>query len=311
MMKHIAILGATSQIAKDLIISFSTEADKHLHLFARRPDEVATWLKDAGLSERYLVDDYAVFGTQEFDAILNFVGIGNPAQAAAMGASIIDVTLQYDELVINYLLLHPACRYIFLSSGAAYGTSFDAPVNTKTKATIDINKLQPQDCYGVAKLHAESRHRALSEYYIYDVRVFNYFSHTQDLSASFLMSDIIRAIKSNTVLETSPDYIVRDFITPPDFCRLIECIIKSEPRNMAIDCYTKAPIDKPALLKTMQDHFGLQFKVSEKSNSDNATGLKLHYYSLNKLAETLGYSPRLSSVEGLIEQTIQILKSDY
>ena len=72
-MMRIAILGATSQIAKDLIVSFSAEADKYLHLFARRPNDVTKWLKEIGLSERYLVDDYAVFGTQEFDTILNFV----------------------------------------------------------------------------------------------------------------------------------------------------------------------------------------------------------------------------------------------
>jgi hypothetical protein len=34
-MSVIAILGATSQIAKDLIVSFSNEKDKQLHLFAQ------------------------------------------------------------------------------------------------------------------------------------------------------------------------------------------------------------------------------------------------------------------------------------
>ena len=82
---RIAILGATSQIAKDLIVSFSNEKEKQLHLFARCVDDVTQWLKDVGLSERYLVGDFGAFGTQEFDAILNFVGVGSPAQAAAMG----------------------------------------------------------------------------------------------------------------------------------------------------------------------------------------------------------------------------------
>ena len=80
---------------------------------------------------------------------------------------------------------------------------------------------------------------------------------------------------------------------------------------MAIDCYTKAPIDKPRLLKIMYEQFSLKFEVSEKSNSVNATGLKPHYYSLNKVAETLGYSPKLSSEEGLLEQTNKFLTSKY
>jgi hypothetical protein len=36
-MMKIAILGAISQIARDLIVSFSAVEDKYLHLFARRP----------------------------------------------------------------------------------------------------------------------------------------------------------------------------------------------------------------------------------------------------------------------------------
>ena len=49
-MMKIAILGATSQIARDLIVSFSADAEKKLHLFARRPDEVTKWLAFAGMS---------------------------------------------------------------------------------------------------------------------------------------------------------------------------------------------------------------------------------------------------------------------
>ncbi|NOT82503.1 MAG: NAD(P)-dependent oxidoreductase, partial [Gallionella sp.] len=40
---RIAILGATSQIAKDLIVSFSLAKNNQLHLFARRPNEVSAW----------------------------------------------------------------------------------------------------------------------------------------------------------------------------------------------------------------------------------------------------------------------------
>lgn len=182
---HIAILGATSQIAKDLVLSFSAEAGKHLHLFARRPDEVKKWLASVDLAGRYPTDDFSEFGNQEFDAIINFVGSGNPAQTAAMGASILDVTLQYDEIVLGYVRQHPDCRYLFLSSGAAFGSSFDEPANADTKAVIAINDLKPQDWYAVAKLYAECRHRSLPHLPIVDIRVFNYFSRTLDISARF------------------------------------------------------------------------------------------------------------------------------
>ncbi len=117
---NIAILGATSEIAKDLIILLSNEKDKDLHLFSRRPEEVIKWLNNFGLSKIKHVDSFDSFGTQNFDVIINFVGVGNPVKAAAMGSSIFDVTIYYDELALRYLNKNPKCRYIFLSSGAAY-----------------------------------------------------------------------------------------------------------------------------------------------------------------------------------------------
>ena len=305
--RRIAILGATSQIAKDLIVSFSNEKDKQLHLFARRPDDVTKWLNDVGLSERYLVDEFGGFGTQEFDAIINFVGVGNPAQAAAMGTSIFDVTLQYDELALNYVRQHPECRYIFLSSGAAYGASFDAPADVQTKATVAINSLQPQDWYGVAKLHAECHHRSLGHLPIVDIRVFNYFSHTQDMEARFLITDIVRAIRNKTVLKISADYMVRDFIGPNDFYQLIKAILDSPPNNDVLDCYSKAPIDKPALLTAMQDRFGLKYEISKTNASENATGTKSHYFSLNNKAKNYGYRPILSSLEMLLIEVASLI----
>ena len=85
---RIAILGATSQIAKDLVLSLSRQSTHDLVLYARRTEVVAQWLTSVGLSGRYRVTDFKSFGSGEiFDAIINFVGSGNPAQTAAMGAS--------------------------------------------------------------------------------------------------------------------------------------------------------------------------------------------------------------------------------
>ena len=300
---RIAILGATSQIAKDLVQSFAANSRHDLVLFARRPEAVTQWLADVGLVGRYAVANFAAFNAdQHFDAILNFVGVGNPAQAAAMGASIFDVTLQYDELALGYVRQHPTCRYIFLSSGAAYGASFDTPVDANTKATVPINNLQPQDWYGVAKLHAECRHRSLAPLPIVDIRVFNYFSHTQDMSARFLITDILRTLRDKTVLKTSADYIVRDFIHPSDFCNLVNVILAAPAANAVVDAYSKAPIDKPTLLAAMQEKFGLQYEIVQTGVGVNATGGKPHYYSLNTRAANFGYTPSMTSIEGIFHE---------
>lgn len=309
---RIAILGATSQIARDLIVSFSIEQDKQLYLFARRPNEAAKWLGSVGLSGRYPVDDFSGFANHEFDAVINFVGVGNPAQAVAMGNSIFDITLRFDQLVLDYLRTYPTCRYLFLSSGAAYGSSFNEPVTRDTPAVVAINNLAPHEWYGVAKLHTECRHRAHPELSIIDIRVFNYFSCTQDLSARFLMTDILRAIRDKTVLKTSADYIVRDFLHPSDFYKLVSALLLAPANNTAVDCYSRAPIDKPNLLAAMQENFGLKFEISEATISVNATGGKPYYYSLNKRAADFGYQPELTSLEGVLrEANAMLLHSSF
>jgi nucleoside-diphosphate-sugar epimerase len=297
---RIALLGATSQIAKDLVLSFSTQSTHTLTLYARRPEAVIKWLAEVGLADSYAVADFTAFSVNEhFDALLNFVGVGNPAQAAAMGASIFDVTLQYDELALNYVRHHPMCRYIFLSSGAAYGSNFEAPVDENSKAVIPINNLQPQDWYGVAKLHAECRHRALPQLPIIDIRVFNYFSHTQDMSARFLITDILRAIRDKTMLMTSGDYIVRDYIHPSDFYQLVATFLKGSCENRAVDCYSLAPIDNWSLFKFIEKDFGLQYETGTINRFLNATGKKTNYYSKKSIASISGYQPTLTSYQGI------------
>ncbi len=305
---RIAILGATSQIAKDLVISFSKTEDIQLYLFARRPDKVIAWLSLTGLTDRYRVDDFSGFAHSKLDAVINFVGIGNPAQTVVLGNAIFDVTLRFDEMVLEYLRSHSACRYLFLSSGSAYGTSFIEPADSDTQAVIAINNLAPQDWYGVAKLHAECRHRAHPDYSIIDIRVFNYFSRTQDISACFLITDILRAIRDRTVLKTSSEYTVRDYLHPFDFYRLVTVLLAGPMSNTVVDCYSRAPIDKLSLLAVMQEQFGLQYDITETATIVNATGAKPHYYSLNTCAAEFGYQPSLTSLEGVIQEVTAILK---
>lgn len=306
---RIAILGATSQIARDLIVSFSADSKTCLHLFARRPADVSQWATVNGLAGRYTVDDFAEFGKQAFDVVINFVGVGNPAQVVKMGSSIFDITLRFDEMVLEYLKTHPSCRYLFLSSGAAYGSSFAEPARRETPSIIKINDLAAHEWYGVAKLHAECRHRAHPELHIIDIRVFNYFSRTQDIEARFLVTDMLRAIRDKTVLKTSSDYIVRDYLHPSDFYRLVTTLLTAPAANAAVDCYSKAPIDKPGLLQAMQNEFGLRYEVTESHTAINATGGKPHYYSLNKRAAEFGYQPRLTSAEGVLKEAAAMLQA--
>ncbi len=130
--------------------------------------------------------------------MINFVGVGDPRRAAQMGGDILGITQQFDDLVLDGLRSDPDCRYIFLSSGAAYGSTFQAPADADTRSEYVLNRLSERDFYAVAKFHAECKHRALPGFDITDVRVFNYFSASQDLNARFFISDVLRAILDDT-----------------------------------------------------------------------------------------------------------------
>jgi len=299
----IAILGATSQIAQDLILSFSINKDYDFSLFCRNVVVLEKWINSENLSERYQIQEYSEFGNhKKYDVIINFVGIGDPAKAQKMGSDIFKVTEQYDDMALEYLKQHRKTKYIFLSSGAVYGGDYKDPVKKDTLATININNLATTDWYAIAKLYAEARHRSLPDLSIVDIRVFNYFSHTQNINARFLITDIVRALKNGEVFKTSPDNVIRDFITPPDFYNLIQAIIDYKPLNTALDCYTKSPVEKFNLLSEIESKFGLNYEVDENLNVVNATGAKFNYYSENKIAKDIGYNPGSTSLESIIRE---------
>lgn len=304
---RIAVLGATSQIAKDLISGWASPEGPQLTLYARDVASVQSWLAEQQFPRPLDVFDYAAFGQHDHDVLLNFVGIGDPARAVQMGGEIFDVTLRFDQMALDYLDGHPACRYLFLSSGAAYGNSFLTPVDETSQAVFPINQLMAQDYYSVAKMHAECRHRARPSDAIIDIRVFNYFSHTQNMAARFFITDIMRAIREGQTLNTTDQPMVRDFTHPSDFRHLLECLITAPKANAAVDCYSLAPIDKVGLLEAMQRQFGLKYQVATSAAAVNATGAKPNYYSKNHRAADFGYQPKMSSLDAIIAEAKLVL----
>jgi nucleoside-diphosphate-sugar epimerase len=308
---RLALLGATSQIAKDFVRNIEQETNWTLGLFSRRPNAVEQWLKRSPLAPPSFVGDFAEFARtkQPYDVILNFVGSGNPARTERVGATIMDVTHDFDELALQYLRRNPDCRYIFFSSGAVYGGGYKSPVDDQTASLIPINQLGAQDWYGISKIYAEARHRALSDLSIVDLRVFNYFSYSADIEARFLVTDVLRAIRDRQVLQTSHENIVRDYVGPHEISQLIQRVLSAPPTNVAIDCYTKSPVDKLSMLKRMQSEFDLKFELVERQTGLLATGAKWNYYSTSKKAEKLfGYAPKDDSMDVILKQSRLILR---
>jgi len=301
LMSRIAILGATSQIASDLILGWACRHDISIDLFARRVGALSSWLTDRGIAEKFRIFNFSDFGAGEikYDAVINFVGVGDPARAKEMGSSVLEITRLYDSMALAYLDRFPNCRYLFLSSGAVYGPTFLEPAGRDSTSRITINDLSPQEFYAVAKLYAEVGHRARADRTIFDIRVFNIFSRTQDLNARFFITDIVRAIRDGSLLKVSSDEMVRDFLHPSDFLRLIEALLMADPANTPVDCYSRSPVDKFRLLESMSEWFGLRWETGSASNIVNATGSKPNYFSTNTRAADFGYQPQFTSLEGL------------
>jgi nucleoside-diphosphate-sugar epimerase len=128
--------------------------------------------------------------------------------------------------------------------------------------------------------------------------------------ARFLITDIVRAIRNGDILITSSNNIIRDFIGPDDFFRLISSILESSIENDVVDCYTKEPVDKITLLKSMKQHLGLSYKISETLEGVNATGGKTNYFSKNHKAEIYGYKPLMKSLDMVIFEAKKIINAN-
>jgi nucleoside-diphosphate-sugar epimerase len=307
----LAIVGATSIIAQDFILNVFDERRFDLVLYAREPETVHEWLRKHDYVSNVAVAEYSTYGEVEHDVVVNFVGVGDPARTAAMGASILKVTHDCDQMILSKLGSNPLRKYIFLSSGAVYGANFKRAASEHSGSVIKINDLLPQDYYSVAKLYAECWPRSLAELNIVDVRIFNYFSCHVSIEARFFISDILRSIRSDSLLEVTSEPMVRDFIHPIDFYSLVCRIIDAPGSNLPLDCYSRQPISKEGILCCFEREFGLRYRITvDPGNSPNATGLKANYYSEYRVAEGIGFEPKYSSLETLVEQTKLILSSN-
>jgi nucleoside-diphosphate-sugar epimerase len=298
-MTTIAILGATGHIGKALAAELIADPNIELLLYARRPDAIKGGL------------DITEFGKQPFDVVINAVGAGTPAGVRDMGADIFTVTETVDNQVLAVLKSFPQALYLFLSSGAVYGTDFTKPARKDSANILPINALNPSHFYGLSKINAEAKHRGHSDLNIIDLRVFSFFSGFIDLEARFFITDAIHAIQDGTVLETSRQDIIRDFVTPSDFVHLISCCIKTwrtsdTPINSACDVYSKAPAGKFDLLNRIKADFPFEYELEDDAGLVS-TGPKSNYYSLDRSAQAWGYMPEFTSIDGVLRELSDFL----
>jgi nucleoside-diphosphate-sugar epimerase len=305
----VALLGASSQIARDLIQEFvMRRKDIELKLYARSHQEMNNWLACASGKLGIACKPTEFFGQDHYDAIINLVGSGDPKLTADLDTKIVDITSQFDTKVMNYLEKHQHARYIYFSSGAVYSTGYTSPIDQDSSIWDESTCISSKAWYALSKIQAEQRHRSARDFCIFDIRLFSYFSASQNPQAGYLMSDILKSIQSSTVLATDSKNMGRDYVGPRDIFHLIECLLFTESANFSLDTYSASPISKQDIIDQFSRQFGL--KVSQKQNQKHLKNeaetpaiRPPYYYSLNRRASKLGYKPTQTSSDMLLGET--------
>ena len=306
---NIAIMGASSHIAKNLIIRFAAAADNHLTLFCRNAQSVAEFVRCyAENGNIRIVTGYNEFNDFEFDVIINCVGAGVPGVAGFDIRNWFDVTAKFDELALNYLeKRNPQAILIAFSSGAVYGTRSKAPFAAESCYLLPVNNIEVSDYYSIARIHSEARHRCRKDLRIVDLRIFSFFSCFVKPDSGYFMSDVLKAVAGNSVLITRQSDMVRDYVSPDDLFDIIKLCIAAEKINGAFDVQSAAPAGKFEILEAFQKKFGLKWQFDKVADSPN--GDKSIYTSQYASLQKLGFVPRFTSLESLITETEKYLNS--
>ena len=304
--KSIAILGCTGHVGKNLIFNFQKEKNFDLFLFSRHEQNIRKTITDFNLKDHFTIKNYEQFNESEYDAIINCIGISDPAKIIEVNNSILEITEKYDNLVLDYLKKYPLVNYVNFSSGAVYGGDFISPVNSSTKIEIPNYKISP---YTLSKIKSEIKHRNLKNFNIIDVRLFSFFSRYMDINTKFLISEIVSSIKYDKKFVTNKIDIFRDYINPEDLFNFIKICINLNS-NCGLDVYSKESVSKFSLLKYLEKHFNLKYEMKEDVSANSPTGIKKNYFSKSREAAKFGFIPQFTSIETISQELKHFLKSN-
>jgi nucleoside-diphosphate-sugar epimerase len=232
------------------------------------------------------------------------IGAGDPARIGSLGADILNITAFWDQRVLESM--GPKTRYVFLSSGAVYGSQFDQTVGANSEISLPVNFLDRVPPYTMAKLQAEMRHRLERSRSILDLRIFGYADRSIDLGGSFFLAELGRAIRDRTVFVTSSDDMVRDYSGVLELRALIGCWERAGAPNCPLDLYTTSPAGKHDLLRIFKARYGLQIEYVADTRS-NPTGTKRFYASTYRAAAEFGFRPERDTAQVLTDTIDAIL----
>jgi nucleoside-diphosphate-sugar epimerase len=293
----IAIFGASGHIGKNLIYYLKDDPHLKIFCFSRSIEKINGFILSVN-AENCVPTTYDEFSGERYDAIINCIGIGDPAALKIAKDQIFRLTEYYDNLILDNLKIYHSTVYINISSGAVYGTDFRNPADNSFITEIDVNKITTIEHYRIAKLNSEVKHRSLSDFKIIDLRIFGFFSRFIELNKEFLLCKIIKSVLEEKIFITGIDNIYRDYIHPQDFVEIIKKCISNNEINKAFDVISKAPISKFEILDFFKTNYHLKIEIDPNTGFNSITGNKLNYYSTNNnILLELGFEPSNGSLD--------------
>ncbi len=297
--KVVALLGATSHLAKNLLVQNQCRQAWDIVSFGRNPIAISSFASSQGFSAEAISLETFPHWNGMCDALINCVGFGTPGKVRQAGRELFTTAEAIDDEILRYLDRHPKTTYINFSSGAVYGTALNAPINVGAQTTLELDPIKEVDFYRISKIHQEAKHRSCTGMNIVDIRLFSFFSQFIDQSAGYLLTDVLHSLRTRMPLQTSSLEIHRDYISPFDLFSFVDGVISAGSLNLALDTFSAGSISKSALLDALTEDFGLRVDVSE-SDIPSPTGHKPYYYSNDKrAADVIGYQPAHTSWNGI------------
>jgi nucleoside-diphosphate-sugar epimerase len=305
----VAVLGATGHVGQ--VLAHGLPQDRlDLVLVVRDSERGRKVAGSAGLDPGRVVT-FDALGATEADALVNCVGLGDPAAVAARPEEVYAVTQRLDEICLAYLESRPGTVLVNMSSGAVYGTDFSGPARDDSVLTVPVNAVGPEDHYGIAKAASEARHRAAAAASIVDLRLFGLFSRYIDPGARYFANELVRCARTGEEFVTGPDDMKRDFVHPDDLAALVGLALGSRGVNTAWDVATGAPVSKSELIAAFETRFGMRSRIDDTLLPPSATGAKTDYYSLSRRAQAeAGWEPRYTSLEAVLAEATAVLEQE-
>lgn len=231
----------------------------------------------------------SVFEDEEFDTVLHFAALANPARSLANPTEYTLVNVLGTVNVLTAAQTYGVTRFIFAGSSSVYN-------DEQTPFSEDMYPLRPRSPYGASKASAEAYCAMWHELYSLPVTILRFFS----VYGPWGRPDMAPEIFARQILNDETVHIARgrkrDLTYIDD---VVDGILLACDRQFGFEIFNIGrgePQVLPELVAALSKAAGKTPHIEEKPAS--AGEMAVTYANVDKARRLLGYAPRVSIEEG-------------